>query len=210
MNRIKIAASVAIIGLVFGSCDTNTPDSSNTEQSTVVKATQPEVPTTKKKMMVVAMVNSDTLMNQYAYAEVLRDQLTTMTLKYEGVLRQKESKLRADAEKLQREAASLSQFEGQNRQRKLYDAQEKLQQTQEDYTRKLMEMEQGFNRDIHNAINEFLGRYCADKPYEMVLSNSDLGIIRWADKSLDITNEVLTGLNQEYAENTADEVTEEK
>lgn len=44
----------------------------------------------------------------------------------------------------------------------------------------------------------------------MVLSNSDLGIIRWADKSLDITNEVLTGLNQEYAENTADEVTEEK
>tara|TARA_R110002050_G_scaffold102774_1_gene211583 strand:- start:18741 stop:19370 length:630 start_codon:yes stop_codon:yes gene_type:complete len=209
MNRLKIAAAVAMIGLVFGSCNQSNPESTEGSQEQI-KTKPVEAPAAAKKMMTVVMVNSDTLMSQYAYAEVLRDQLTTATLKYEGILRQKESKLRADAAKLQSEAASLSQFEGQNRQRKLYEAQDQLQQTQEEYSRKLMEMEQGFNRDIHNAINEYLGRYCADKPYEMVLSNSDLGIIRWADKSLDITNEVLSGLNQEYAENTADQVTEEK
>ena len=111
-------------------------------------------------------------------------------------------------QKLQAEAASLSQFEGQNRERKLYAEQDKLQSMQEEYTRNLMLLEQDYNREIDRAINNFLEEYCADKTYEMVLSNSDLGLIRWADKSLDITNDVLNGLNQAYLEEQAANTTD--
>ena len=81
---------------------------------------------------------------------------------------------------------------------------------QEDYGRKLMTIEQEYNREIDQAINEYLDRYCADKPFEMVLSNSDLGIVRWAADGLDITNDVLTGLNSEYRAKMADVATETK
>lgn len=195
MNKVLLAIAVGIVGFVATSCE-NAKES--TVEEPIVTEVEVEEKAPRKKLGIIAMVNSDTILSHYEFAMFLRDELTSQSLKYEGILRQKETKLRNDMEKLQREAASLSQFEGQNRERKLYQDQEKLQLKQEEYARKLMVIEQNYNRDIHNAINEFLERYCADKSYEMVLSNSDLGIIRWADSSLDITNVVLEGLNEEY------------
>ncbi|MFT4752847.1 MAG: outer membrane protein [Salibacteraceae bacterium] len=198
MKNYLGAIIIAVIGFGMTSCDAKT----NEESSNPVKPVSTEVVEISepgKKLQVIAMVNSDSILSQYEYALFLRDELTEKSIKFEGVLRQKESRLRTDMENLQRDAPTLTQFEGQNRQQKLIKEQENLQMKQEEYSRKLMVIEQDYNRDIHNAINEFLERYCADKPYEMVLSNSDLGIIRWADKSLDITDQVLAGLNEEYA-----------
>ena len=196
MNYALKTLSICLLGMGAVACQNPEPS-----ETPVVAAKEPVVVeqiNTSQKLKVIAMVNSDSILSKYGYALQLRDNLSDKTVKFETTLRQMESKLRTDMEKLQRDAPTLSQFEGQNRQNKLIRAQENLQLKQEEYTRKLMEIEQGYNRDIHNAINEFLERYCQDKPYEMVLSNSDLGIIRWADKELDITSEVLNGLNQEY------------
>lgn len=163
-----------------------------------------------KKLMVVAMINSDTILNQYDYATTLRDDLDKQTRKYEKLLRQKETSLRTEMQQLQAEAATLSQFEGQRREQALYEKQQKLQMKQEEYTRKLMVLEQEYNRNIDQAINSFLAEYCQDKTYEMVISNSELGIIRWAHSSLDITNEVLIGLNAEYEQQQLDAIEDEE
>ncbi len=199
--------AICFFGAGIISCQTPSTEEVSSKPATEVSS--PNVEKNTGKLRVIAMVNSDSILSQYEYALFLRNLLGEKTMKFEGTLRQMESKLRTDMEKLQSDAPSLSQFEGQNRQSKLIRAQENLQIKQEEYTRKLMEIEQGYNRDIHNAINEFLERYCIDKPYEMVLSNSDLGIIRWADKELDITQDVLTGLNAEYAAQNVTEQTGE-
>ena len=204
MKNISGALICGLLGFGIMGCENSKTETAvnevTTQQPIAEVSTKPS-----QKLRVIAMVNSDTILNKYEYALFLRDELTVTTMKYEGTLRQMESKLRTDMDKLQREAPTLTQFEGQNRQQKLIRAQENLQLKQEEYSRKIMTIEQEYNRDIHNAINEFLERYCADKPYEMVLSNSDLGIIRWADKSLDITDEVLKGLNEEYVAKQAEE-----
>lgn len=181
---------------VFNSCSphpSNSIDHAQTVQDTNVSVDY------ARKLKIVAMVNSDTIINKYEYALLLRDNLTQKSIQFENILRKKEIQLRNDVSQFQRDAPTLTQFEGKNREQKLIKLQEKLQKEQEDYGRQMITMEQGYNRDIHNAINAYLEIYCADKPYEMVLSNSDLGIIRWADKDLDITQEVLQGLNEEYA-----------
>lgn len=196
VRNYNLILGISALSLFAVACE---PQNKEVVQETPVVAEKVVAEEGSKKMRVIAMVNSDTILSQYDYALFLRDELTSQTLKYEGLLRQKETKLRADMEKFQREANSLTQFEAQIQQKKLYEAQEKFQLKQEEYTRKLMEQEQRYNRDIDQAINEFLSRYCKDKPYEMVISNADLGIIRWADESLDITNEVLKGLNEEYS-----------
>ena len=208
MNYALKTLSICFIGLGAVACQT-----AETNQTPSVPENDPVVvneATPSQKLKVIAMVNSDSILSQYEYALHLRDDLNDKTVKFETTLRQMESKLRTEMEQLQRDAPTLSQFEGQNRQNKLIRAQENLQLKQEEYTRKLMEIEQGYNRDIHNSIKEFLNRYCADKPYEMVLSNSDLGIIRWADKELDITSDVLKGLNEEYAAQNAQSAENQK
>lgn len=198
---------IGMLSVLMIACETKQEEVK--PESTPVVTEKKMVVEEGQKMRVVAMINSDTIMGQYEYAIFLRDELTAQKLKYEGLLRQKESKLRADMEKFQREASTLTQFEGQVRQKALYEAQDKFQMKQEEYARKLYELEESYNRDIDRAINEFLGRYCEDKPYEMVLSNSNLGIIRWAHESLDITNEVLEGLNAEYSEQNTTETSAE-
>jgi outer membrane protein len=198
----SLIIGVSVLSLFVIACE---PKNAEEVQETPVVEEKVVADESTGKMRVIAMVNSDTILSQYDYALFLRDELTAQTLKYEGLLRQKETKLRAEMEQFQREANSLTQFEAQIRQKKLYGAQEKFQIKQEEYTRKLMEQEQRYNRDIDQAINEFLSRYCKDKPYEMVLSNADLGIIRWADESLDITKDVLKGLNVEYSEANTNE-----
>ncbi|UTW65198.1 OmpH family outer membrane protein [bacterium SCSIO 12643] len=200
----RALVGIGLLSVVMVACETNKEEAKPNEVAPVVEEKKPVVEE-GQKMRVVAMINSDTIMGQYEYAIFLRDELTAQKLKYEGLLRQKESKLRADMEKFQREASTLTQFEGQVRQKALYEAQDKFQMKQEEYARKLYELEESYNRDIDRAINEFLDRYCEDKPYEMVLSNSNLGIIRWAHESLDITNAVLEGLNAEYAEQNTTE-----
>jgi outer membrane protein len=201
LNTLGALVALVVVSLGFESCS-----SANDAPKEQTPVTTPETVATANsnksgKLGIVALVNSDTILANYDLATQLRDQLTEQSLKYENVLRQKENSLRIDLEKLQADAPKLSQFEGQTRQRKLYEDQEKLQQMQEEYSRKLLLLEQDYNREIDAAINTFLEEYCADKPYEMVLSNSELGIIRWADKSLDITQPVLEGLNKAYREN---------
>lgn len=203
MRNYLGAIAIGVIGFGAISCESKNSEEQRVQNEQVdTELVAENIP--NKKLQVIAMVNSDSILSQYEFALFLRDELTEKSLKFEGILRSKESKLRSEMEQLQKDAPRLTQFEGQNRQQKLIRAQENLQLKQEEYARKLMVIEQDYNRDIHNAINEFLERYCADKPYEMVLSNSDLGIIRWADKSLDITADVLKGLNEEYTlKNTA-------
>jgi outer membrane protein len=208
MRIITTIITVGFVGLLMSSCGAK--QDTNAEASVSEIQTEPSVSNMSQKAMVIAIVNSDTLLSQFELAMFLRDELTERSLKYEGLLRQKESKLRADMEQLQRDAPTLSQFEGQRRQKQLYADQEKLQLKQDEYARKLMIIEQGYNRDIDRAINEFLDRYCADKSFEMVLSHSDLGIVRWAADGLDITSDVLEGLNKEYKEKQESTTTQAK
>jgi len=199
INTLFIATTFVGIATLMSSCenksDTNNMSKAN-ETTSVQVVLDENIPV---KTLEVAIINSDTVLGQYDFASKLRDDLTTQSLKYQNILRQKESVLMGEMQKLQAEAATLSQFEGERRQRKLYEDQEKLRIKQDEYSQKLMVLEQQYNRDIDSAINEFLERYCSDKPFQMVLSNTDLGMIRWFNPAMDITNEVLAGLNEEYA-----------
>lgn len=193
---LKTVLIAGISSLIITSCQTPSSPADSNETSTE-KVVETPVEKSEPKVL-VAMINSDTILSNYILAENLREKLNAQSDKYERILRGKETTLRNDMQKLQAEAATLSQFEGQARQRKLYEQQEELQIKQEEYSRKLLALEQEYNKEIDVALNDFLSRYCEDKPYKMVLSDSELGIIRWVDESLDITQEVLAGLNSEY------------
>lgn len=197
-NTFALFLAFSSIALLFG-CNPNTSapaeNSSASPASTISSTTK----STGDKLRVVALINTDTLFTKYDFAIALKDKLKAKTEKFQKDLQRKENKLRADMQKLQAEAAQMSQFEGQVRERNLLKQQQDLQLKEEEYARELMTLEQEFNRDIGREINAFLEGYCADKPYELVLSTSELGLVRWAHSSLDITTDVLNGLNEQYA-----------
>jgi outer membrane protein len=53
--------------------------------------------------------------------------------------------------------------------------------------------------EVISQVNAYLKKYGKDKGYKIVMAATEYGNIAYADEALDITQEVLDGLNKEYA-----------
>lgn len=69
------------------------------------------------------------------------------------------------------------------------------QQSFKDETKK---QDDELSRQILNRVNDYLKRYGEKSKYKVILAATQLGSIAYAHESLDITDEVLIGLNKEY------------
>ncbi len=54
-----------------------------------------------------------------------------------------------------------------------------------------------YQQVLRDSLNNFLNEYNKDGRYKMILSKSGDNIL-YADKALDITNDVVAGLNKRY------------
>lgn len=86
----------------------------------------------------------------------------------------------------------LSQELIRTKQKQLMDYQQALntQAQQED---------QKMTGDVLTQINAYLKKYGKEKGYKIVMAATEYGNIAYADEALDITADVLVGLNKEYA-----------
>jgi len=62
----------------------------------------------------------------------------------------------------------------------------------------LMEEEQVMNRQILDYITKYLEENKSQYPYQFILAKSFGSVVLFSDNALDITNQVLQGLNQKY------------
>ena len=97
----------------------------------------------------------------------------------------------------QQNAPTMSQFEGQEKQKQLLAKEQELTRLQEDLSVKLMEMEDKMKRDLRKSILSYLKRYRNEK-VDVILDFSTSSSVLMIDDSLNLTQEVLKGLNEEY------------
>jgi outer membrane protein len=69
----------------------------------------------------------------------------------------------------------------------------------------LSEEEQVMTNQVFYAINEYVAKFNADLRYKMILTTSGGSPVIHADPALNITSEILRGLNDEYATEKATE-----
>lgn len=153
----------------------------------------------------IVYVNIDSLLTNFKLAEKYTKILREETVRLQTELAGQEKQLYAEVEQLKRQAVGMSQFEVGTRQRKLAEKEQGLLKLRDTYTYNLAQQEEQYNIEVNDIITGYLNRYCEDKPIDMVLSYSRLGMIRWARKGFDITDEVLEGLNEEYEEREKEE-----
>jgi outer membrane protein len=64
--------------------------------------------------------------------------------------------------------------------------------------KKLQQKEQEMLASVLGQVNSFIEQYAAEKGYDMVLGTTDEGSLLYGDGAMDITEEVLTALNEEH------------
>ncbi len=146
----------------------------------------------------IAYVHTDSLLNNYKYFQDLSD-------KFEGKRSRLERELQGQAQVFQREVQTFQQTAGSMTMNQARAKQEELQQREqnllmrrEQLQSQLMQENAKSQNELYDKIAAYLSDYGKDKKLKMVLFYSKGSNILYADDALDITNEVIKGLNEEY------------
>lgn len=148
----------------------------------------------------IAYVDTDSIMLQYEYAKDLEQGLKSyqkqLESSYEGQLR----KLQTDFENYQKTGDKLTLTEQRRKEEDLMKRQQELPEVQQRMMSQLQERQLEDNKKLLNSVYAFIKDYNSkNKKFNIILSKSYVSSsVLYADQGLDITKEIIKGLNQEY------------
>lgn len=148
----------------------------------------------------IAYVEYDSLMSQYEYCKEYSNQLQQRSASYQQQLANKQRALEKAAEDFQRKLQSgqyTSQEQAQAQQQKLQQQQEQLQRLSMDLEQKFASEQAEINSALHDSVQNFLKDFNKDGRYAIIMAKVGDNLL-YADPKLDITNQVVSGLNKRY------------
>jgi outer membrane protein len=148
----------------------------------------------------IAYVNSDSLLLNYKYYKNTIKELDEKRKKLETEIGGRARSLENEAVSFQQKGRNMSLEQAQLTEQNLYRKQQELVQYRDRLSQQLAQEEQERTELLYNNIAQYLKEYTRDKPYKLVFGYSRGGGILFADNSLEITAEVLAGLNKEYSD----------
>ena len=193
MNKKHLFGTMTLalaLGFALVSCDKSKTQSTESEETSS---------TTTKADTKVAYVEVDSIMSQYKFCKEYSLVLQKKGQNIQNTLAQKQQQLQAAAvnfqQKIQqnaytREQAEAIQMNLQKQERDLQALSQRLNQEFQIQTEK-------YNNALRDSIQHYLATYNKDKKFGLILSKAGDNIL-YADKSYDITKEVIAGLNKAY------------
>ena len=190
-NIFHALSVVAVAGLTLTACDKSAPKMDEQPAKTSTSVTGE---------MKIAYVEVDSLMSQYKFCKDFTAILQKKSNNARNTLNQKGQKLQAAAANFQqklnnngftsREQAASVQAALQRQQEDLQELQNRLGSDFDSETAK-------YNAALRDSLQNFLKVYNKTKKYDLILSKAGDNILL-ADKKLDITADVINGLNKRY------------
>lgn len=192
INVLRIVMAFAAI-LIFAQCANNVKETAS--QSTAPATTE------SAQSLKIAYVDIDSLLNNYKFSVTLRNEMLRKGENMRMTLSEKAKVIQADMEDFQRKMENNVYATRQRAE----EEQARILKSQEDYARleqrlvnELSAEEQKNNLILRDSINNFLKDYNVANGYDLILSRMADNILL-ANEALDITKEVIDGLNNRYA-----------
>lgn len=203
MNKIKlsIASFIMLSAVALVGCGQKTGSATATStDSTATVATAQADPSIEYNGKIVYIV-VDSLMRGYNYAIDLRGTFEEKSTKAQTELNNKARSLEREARDYQEKAQKgiLTRSEAQTIETGLQQKEQNLMQFRDKMMQELTEEEAVTMNKISNAILEYVTKYNSEKKYSMIISSTGANTVLIADPSLNITADLLSGLNEEYA-----------
>ena len=194
-NASRIISVISLIaaitfGVLFLTKDTKKADAPAEGEATEVVASKGDI----------VYIDLDRIIMDYDMANDLRAVVETKAQNIQAEITRRGKKLENDVKSFQEKidkglmTRSVAEAQGQKLQQQELEfnnyAAQKQQEIQEE---QLVMMNQ-----LGDAIQTFLEKYNAEKQYAMIITNSGGAPVITADPALDITEDVIAGLNEQY------------
>ena len=192
MKQLKLILTVAVAAII---CSCNATGNTGTVQpagnGAAVAAPQGSI----------VYIQLDSLVSQYdmfndlrseleSKAQAIQDDLTKKGRSFESAVKDFQTKI---------EKGLLTRSQAEEQQQKLAEREQNLQSLSQQKQYEMAEEEAVMSRKVMDAVNTFLKKYNEEKGYALILTTSAASnTVIVGNPALDITNDVLAGLNDEY------------
>jgi outer membrane protein len=147
----------------------------------------------------IVYINQDTLLTKYAYVK-------DMTARLEAKGKAAQADLQSKGQAFQREVAEYQKDQGtmaadarQATEQRLQRKNQELQSYQQNAGAQVQQDQGAEQAKLYEKISDYVKQYAKDKGYKMVLTyQKGNANMLYGDPSLDITSDVLKGLNDAY------------
>ncbi len=180
------------IGLMFAQCAGN--NNASTTSAPVAGATG-------SSNMKIAFVEIDSLLTKYNFWNDLSEQMLKKEENIRTTLNEKGKKLEAEAREFERKIQNngfTSRERAEQEQARLMKQQQELQELQQKLANDLAAENQKNSLELRDSINSFLNEYNKSKGYDLIISNTAFDNLLYGNPALNITNEIVEGLNARY------------
>jgi outer membrane protein len=148
----------------------------------------------------IAYVNIDTLVRSYDLFVDKNEELTQKRNESEAELQIQSNSFEKEVRDFQNDASKglITRTKAQQLQQELAQKEQQLYAMRDNLARQLSEEEQVMYRQVLSEVMDYLEEYNKSYNYKYIFSNSFGGQLLYTDKSLNITSDVLVGLNDAY------------
>ncbi|MFC2111322.1 OmpH family outer membrane protein [Bacteroidota bacterium] len=161
--------------------------------------------TANKGELTIAFVRSDTLWENYGFVKESKQIIDSIEEKYQIQYNQQAEKLQSDYNEYIKKgtAGLLSLNQQKTAEAELTQRQNDLLKLDERLSEKLLGQKEELNNVLQDTILNFIARYNKKAEFTYILEYAKLSGILFADEALDITEDIVKGLNKEYEQNLA-------
>ena len=192
MKQLKVILSVAVAAII---CACNATGNTSTQAANTAEAGATAAQGS------IVYIQLDSLINQYDMFNDLRSELENKAQAIQDDLTKKGRSFESAAKDFQAkiEKGLLTRSQAEEQQQRLAERQQNLQNLSQQKQYEMAEEEAVMGRRVMDAIQTYLQKYNQEKGYAMIITTSAAtNTVIVGNPALDITQDVLTGLNNEY------------
>lgn len=174
-------------------------DKKEAPKGTAIK-TSNQVANSETSGNTLAYVEVDSLLTQYEFCIKEKAALEAKSKQYEAQINAKMSqfqKASVDFQQKVQSGAFTSQAQGEAAQQRLIRLQQEGAKLQQDVQQRMLKAQEKFNKTLRDSVQSFLKDYNREKHYDMIISKQGDNVL-YANDKLDITKEVVDGLNKRF------------
>lgn len=187
----KVSLVVLVSSFVFAfSCQPKT------EQST--EPTSQSESTAVFSDLKVAFVHTDSVINKYEYFKTKSSELQDKGRKFETDLQSRARGFEQEVANFQQSGGNMTPNQQRAKQEELVKKEQNLMTYRDNLMQELSGDESSLYSEVYDKVQIYLKQYAEENGLDLVLSYTRGGAVWYGKESLDLTEEVVEGLNKEY------------
>lgn len=146
----------------------------------------------------IAYFELDTITNSFAMVKDIEKELNKEEEKMNAEMNQWQKRYTDKLSQYQSQAQQMNQVQSENANRDMLQLQETIRNKKQELDQRYQDLYMRKKREVNSKIEEFLKEYNKTKGYAYIFSN-EAGFMYYRDTVYNITNDLLKGLNEQYA-----------